>query len=269
MRQDQFVPFYLDQTRVGWIRLDFMDPLSEYPDVFVMQDDSVTLHADLDDLQARTQAIYAVVEDLHNRGVIGPIYNEIYPVTSTHMAAPEFLIDRSVASYFVSRTFGQHRNGYVLEGGEMKMWIARRARDRNYEAGKLDQIVAGGFPYSVSAQDNMRKECKEEAGMPAELADLAIATGAISCRYETPKGVKPETLYCYDLELPADFQPVCTDGEVEEFLLLPLAEVADLVRDTDEFKLNCNLVVVDFLIRHGYLSAEDQDYDLLVSGLHQ
>lgn len=269
MRHDQFVPFYLQQARIGWIRHDFMDHLSDYPDVFVMQDDAVTLHADLDDMQARTQAIYAVVEDLHNKGVIGPIYNEIYPVTTTHMGDPEFLIDRSVASYFGTRTFGQHLNGYVVEAGEKKMWIARRAQDRNYEPGKLDQIVAGGFPYGVSAKENMRKECKEEAGMPPELADQAIATGAIGCRYETPKGVKPETLYCYDIELPLDFQPVCTDGEVDGFLLLPVAEIAEIVRNTDDFKLNCNLVVIDFLIRHGYLGAEDQDYDLLVSGLHQ
>jgi hypothetical protein len=69
--------------------------------------------------------------------------------------------------------------------------------------------------------------------------------------------------------LPADFQPECTDGEVEEFMLLPVEEVAEITRDTDDFKLNCNLVVIDFLIRHGYLTAEDMDYDLLVSGLHQ
>ena len=149
------------------------------------------------------------------------------------------------------------------------MWVGRRAMDRGYEPGKLDQLVAGGFPHGVTARENMHKECMEEAGMPAGLADRAVAVGAITCRYENPRGVKPETLYCYDLELPPDFQPENTDGEVDEFMLMPLQEVAHRVRDTDEFKLNCNLVVIDFLVRHGYLTPEDDDYDLIVAGLHQ
>ena len=269
MRQTQFLPFYTGNVRVGWLRNDFVEQLQAYADVFKFDADAVHLHPELDEFQARTQAISAVVEDLHNRSLIGPLLGEIYPVTASHMASPEFLIDRTVASYFGSRTFGQHLNGFVGQGDSMKMWLGQRAQHRGYEPGKLDQLVAGGFPYGVTALDNLRKECEEEAGMPATLADRAIATGAVTCCYENARGVKPETLYCYDLQLPQDYQPVCTDGEVEKFLLVPIKEVAELVRDTDEFKLNCNLVVIDFLIRHGYLTAEDDDYDLLVKGLHQ
>lgn len=50
------------------------------------------------------------------------------------------------------------------------------------------------------------------------------------------------------------------DGEVEEFMLLPVEKVADLVNDTTDFKDNCNLVVIDFLIRHGYLTPECPEY---------
>ena len=50
---------------------------------------------------------------------------------------------------------------------------------------------------------------------------------------------------------------------------LPLAEVAALVHDTDEFKLNCNLVVIDFLIRHGWLDPQAPEYLNLVMGLRQ
>jgi hypothetical protein len=74
-------------------------------------------------------------------------------------------------------------------------------------------------------------------------------------------------MYCYDLELPEDFVPRCTDGEVDAFYRLPVAEVARLVRDTDEFKLNCNLVIIDFLVRHGVLSQDDPDYLPILHGL--
>lgn len=36
---------------------------------------------------------------------------------------------------------------------------------------------------------------------------------------------------------------------------LPISEVARLVRETTDFKTNCNLVIIDFLIRHGYAAV--------------
>lgn len=268
MRRERFLPFYDGGHRVGWILHEFAEKLSAYPEVF-RHEDRFSLRADLSSFDAKTEAIAAVVEDLHNRGDIGPLYGEIYPVTATHMDAPGFLIDRAVCSYFGIRTFGQHLNGYVGRGEDMKMWIGKRASDRGYEPGKLDQLVAGGFPYGISAMDNLRKECMEEAGIEQQIADRAIATGANTCCYENAKGVKPETIYLYDLELSEEFVPENTDGEVEAFMLMPIREVAERVRDTQDFKLNCNLVVIDFLIRHGFLTSDDEDYDLLVSGLHQ
>ena len=103
--------------------------------------------------------------------------------------------------------------------------------------------------------------------MPLELAEQAIATGAVTYCRDSEHGLKPDLMFCYDLELPADFVPRCTDGEVESFQCLPVAEVARLVRDTDAFKLNCNLVIIDFLIRHGLLPQEDPDYLPILQGL--
>ena len=39
------------------------------------------------------------------------------------------------------------------------------------------------------------------------------------------------------------------DGEVDEFMLRDIEEVAELVRDTTQFKPNCALVIIDFLVR--------------------
>ena len=91
--------------------------------------------------------------------------------------------------------------------------------------------------------------------------------GALSYNRVAQRGFRPDVLYCYDIELPGDFAPQNTDGEVEEFLLLPIEQVADIVRDTDDFKLNCNLVIIDFLIRHGLIVPEDPDYLELATGL--
>ena len=74
-------------------------------------------------------------------------------------------------------------------------------------------------------------------------------------------------MYCYDLELPADFRPVNTDGEVAGFELQPIEEVMARVRDTEDFKINCNLVIIDFLIRHGLIGPDEPDYLDLIQGL--
>ena len=46
-------------------------------------------------------------------------------------------------------------------------------------------------------------------------------------------------------------------------------QVADLVRDTKRFKFNCNLVVIDFLVRHGAVDVEAPSYAALVAGLRR
>ena len=60
------------------------------------------------------------------------------------------------------------------------------------------------------------------------------------------------------------------EGEVDEFMLWPGEQVMGKVRDTFEFKFNCNLVIIDFLIRHGVLDPDNEpDYAALCRGLHK
>ena len=66
--------------------------------------------------------------------------------------------------------------------------------------------------------------------------------------------------------------PEPQDGEVQEFFRLPLARVAEVVAGGaggggDAFKDNCNLVIVDFLVRHGALAPDTPGYLDVVRGL--
>ena len=63
--------------------------------------------------------------------------------------------------------------------------------------------------------------------------------------------------------------PHNTDGEIESFHLMPIDEVARIVAETQDFKFNCNLVVIDFLVRHGILDPSQPDYLAIVRGLHR
>ena len=64
--------------------------------------------------------------------------------------------------------------------------------------------------------------------------------------------------------------PVGNDGEVERFELMPIAHVIEILRETDDFKFNVNLVLIDFLARHGLLDPDKEpDYAAVIKGLRQ
>lgn len=48
---------------------------------------------------------------------------------------------------------------------------------------------------------------------------------------------------------------------------LPLDQVARIMAETEDYKDNCNLVILDFLLRHGYLTPDMPGYLALLAGL--
>jgi hypothetical protein len=80
--------------------------------------------------------------------------------------------------------------------------------------------------------------------------------------------VRDDALFIYDLELPSDFAPRNTDGEIAEFALIEAAEVLERVRTTNAFKFNVNLALIDFGLRHGLIGPDDPEYLELLAGLH-
>ncbi len=260
------VPWKLDGRRVGQVRKAYVDFLTG-TGIFVQKEGCLTLHEEIKGFEARTKALEAVAKAALEAGITNRFMNEPYAVRERPFDEPLALADRSISSLLGLISFGQHLNGIVRTKEGLKMWIGKRSRTKGFYAGKLDHLVAGGLPYGVDLRENLRKECYEEAGIVSEVADRAVCVGLVSYRYDYRLGSNEDILYCYDLELPEDFVPHCTDGEVEAFYLMEIEEVARIVRDRDDFKLNCNLVIIDFLVRHGYLEAGEEGYFEVVSGL--
>lgn len=73
------------------------------------------------------------------------------------------------------------------------------------------------------------------------------------------------------MRLPDDFVPTVNDGEVEEFYRMPMEQVLQIVSKTDgdTYKDNCNLVVLDFMMRHGYITPEVPGYLDILSGVRR
>ncbi len=260
-------PLVIDGRTLGRVSHGVAQRLAGFPDVFVVRDDSVALAPGLDDFDARSAAVAEVLGEMKARGEIPHWRGEDYPVAERWDEAPAFKIERAASALLGTRRFGVSMNGLVRDAGGLKMWVATRAATKQTEPGKLDHLVAGGQPFGLGVRENLVKEAWEEAGIPADLAARAIPVGAISFRCERPDGLLDEVTFCYDLELPADFAPANTDGEVESFTLWPIEEVLARVYDTEDFGFDVPLVIIDFAIRHGLIAPDDPDYQEIWQGL--
>lgn len=148
------------------------------------------------------------------------------------------------------------------------MWLARRSPSKQTWPSKLDQLVAGGIVCGEQIQEALIRECAEEASISEELAKTACPAGSVSYFFEDERGLFPEIQFVYDLKLPETFQPINSDGEVAEFYCWPIDKVKDEIA-TDDFKPNCGLVVLDFLIRNGFVSPDNEPHYVdFVCGLH-
>lgn len=187
-------------------------------------------------------------------------------------------IARGGSALFGVQTIGVHITGFCRdEAGEMKLWIPRRSATKQTYPGMLDNTVGGGTTAEEDPFECMVREAKEEASLPEQwMRANAKAVGTISyvlVRDSKAGGeiglLQPSTQHLYDVELPADIVPKPSDGEVEAFYLL---SVADAMRSLKEgqFKPNSALTLIDFLIRNGYITASNEpDYLQLVSRIHR
>jgi 8-oxo-dGTP pyrophosphatase MutT (NUDIX family) len=265
-RAQEFRRFLVQGQAVGWVLPEFADRLARYPKVFEVTQDAVRLVDRYASFADRTRAVAEVLRDLVRTGFLRRLRAEDYPVGTGWGSEPLLTVDRAVVPLFGIEAYGIHVNGIVRSADGLKMWIGRRARNKATAPGKLDHLVAGGHPYAISLEDNLVKEAKEEANIPARLAARAVPVGAVSYRLRNDEGLRNDLLFVYDLEVPDDFTPENTDGEVETFMLWPVERVIETLDRSDDFKFNVALVLVDFLIRRGLVGPDHPDYDGLVHG---
>lgn len=248
----RFIPFLVADKKVGAMRRDYA-PLLSSLEGFSLDQGALRLTPGTGTARTRTIARAA---DLLSRHHNVPLVGEIYPVIEEWGEKPLAEIDRAAIPWFGTRGFGVHVNGFVRKPDGLHLWIARRAASRKIDPGKLDNMIGGGLPIGLTPEENLAKEAWEEAGLPSEIARAALPHGSLRYRRDMMKGVRNDSLFIYDLEMPDGLIPKNTDGEVESFTLLPAAKVAEIVAATDDFKFNCNLVMIDFFLRRNVIAPD-------------
>jgi len=187
-----------------------------------------------------------------------------------------FEMERSACALFGVVTYGVHMTVYQEGfGGSMWIWVPTRARTKQTWPGYLDNTVAGGVPSGMGVFEAVVKESMEEASIKEDIVRRhAKAVGSVSYFFRTSKGwLQPEIEYVYDLRIPqgvdpAPFQPKPLDGEVESFELLSPDQVIHKM-GAGLFKANCALVLIDFFIRHGRITPDNEpDFMNIITRLH-
>jgi len=260
-------PFTIDDTALGHVAHDFARRLADFPQIFDVSGHAVGLVPTLTGFTERTAAVAEVLNRLREAGDIPGWRDEAYPVLRRWGEAPLLIMERAAVPLFGLRAYGVHLNGFVRGPVGVSLWVARRSQNKATAPGKLDHLAAGGQPHGLGVRENLIKECAEEAGMVPALAAQAISVGLLAYRCAREEGLRDDVLFCFDLDVPADFVPENTDGEVESFALWPMSRVMEAIRDSDEFKFNVSLVILDFAVRHGILGPDDTDYEQIIAGL--
>ena len=265
-RAADFRPLLLGAVRIGWVRHDNAAVLRRFPAIFAVADDAVTLTAS-GGFEALSDAVDRVIEALVDEGRIEKWRHEDFAVVPRWGEKPLFKLDRGAVGFFGIRSYGVHLNGVRRDADALRLWIGRRAGDKKVAPNKLDNMVAGGIGHGHGLVETLIKEAAEEAALPEALAARAMPVGALTYRMANAAGMREDVLFVFDLDIPADFTPRNTDGEIAAFHLMPARDVVERVRASDEFKFNVNLVIIDFALRYGLITPEEPDYLDVVTGL--
>jgi 8-oxo-dGTP pyrophosphatase MutT (NUDIX family) len=231
------------------------------------------------DAASRTDAVQTTFLALRTTGhfkVLDKWRNELFPVYGRKKELL-FSVERAASPLLGVVTYGIHMTAFVRAEEGLKIWVPRRAKSKQTYGGMLDNAVAGGIASGESPFESLVRECAEEASLEEELVRSRVKTcGCVTyffIRDERAGGetrlLQPECEYVYDLELPEDVVPKPGDNEVEEFYLWTVDEVKTAMAK-GEFKPNCAMVMLDFFVRHGILTAENEkDYIEIVARMHR
>src|SRR3546814_6765868 len=102
--------FRVGDAAVGWVRPDIARRLRDFPDTFVVADESVRLHPRLGDFDSRSRAVEAVLLRLRDDGLVPGWRDEAYPVGTDFHLPPLLMMERAAVAGFGVRRSEEHKS---------------------------------------------------------------------------------------------------------------------------------------------------------------
>jgi 8-oxo-dGTP pyrophosphatase MutT (NUDIX family) len=238
---------------------------------FRVDHDARTVHLivphEKDPSTAYTAALSKLVQkaiDEDTFSVIHGQHSEPYSILGANFPVS---VERYASNLLGIISRGAHLTVYTSTPEGMKIWVPRRSAKLFTYPDCLDTTVAGGVAAGEGPFECIVREAEEEASLSEEqVRKGTIATGCLSyvglndSRGGGEKGlICPTIIYVYDLEVGVDVACCQNDDEVKEFYLMDVDEVkAALFRG--EFKTNSAVIMIDFFMRHGIITAENEKH---------
>lgn len=238
-------PFFIADQQFGWLEQLTLTELLNFSTEWQFTHKHIELNT-----PSPSTALQAAALHLQQRGLIQGWRNENYGVfpegieVHDNFAHPLCALERASFRRFGLISRAVHINAYYPDGS---ISLGLRSPSKSIDPNKLDNIAAGGIPIGESAYQCAIRELFEEAGVQAELAQQIQFTERMHIRRNESDGTHNEILYCFDLALPADFEPKNQDGEVAKFYRL---KPADVVQQLEQMTWDAGKVTASFLLRH-------------------
>ncbi|KAK3390871.1 NUDIX hydrolase domain-like protein [Podospora didyma] len=199
--------------------------------------------------------------------------DELWPVYGRHSELL-FSMERAAMGLFGTTRYGVHMTAFIRRRDasskyDFRIWVPKRSPSKSTYPGMLDNTVAGGLMTNEDPFECVIREADEEASLPEQvMRERARDVGIVTYIFITdersggePGYIYPECQWIYDLELPSDGSvvPAPKDGEVESFSLRTVEEIQEQLAQ-GLWKPNCAVVMLDFLLRHGIYTSENEPY---------
>lgn len=265
---EEYADFVVENKKVGAIHQKNLPLFQAHPNIFWLDNKQVILNPKFKTLEARTNIVHQLVKNWHVWGRISGWCEQMHTVAVGFNQPPLLTLERSAAPIFGIACYGIHVNGFTYKNNVLHMWVAKRAKNQAIAPKKLDNLAAGSHQAFKQVTETVLQSCHQMANIPMAWALQAQAVGCLHYLLEQRQELCNDTLFIYDLFLPDNFMPLNNDGEVDAFYLWPIERVIETVAHTQLFKTNVNLVLIDFFVRHGYLTPDDENYTTIVKNLH-
>ena len=196
--------------------------------------------------EATTDALNTLAEALRDADLCGPWRNEQLAVTDPHGEVVG-TVERGAVRVLGITTCAVHLVGLAPDG---RMWVQKRSLNKPNDPGLWDTLMGGMISAADSLPQALARETWEEAGLHVHaLADVAHGGHVLFSRPSREgggAGFMVERIDWFSAVVPDGMAPDNQDGEVDEFALLPLADVRAQVAQ-GLFTLEAGLVIAGYL----------------------
>lgn len=235
------VPLWSGDALIGSVERDYLGRL--HLDVGVVQEAERSGQAGWEVKGELTQSLHAIALAMRDGGLAHAWRDEqlaIHDEQGRHLGT----VERAAVRPLGITTFAVHLVGMSPDG---RHWVQQRSLTKANDPGLWDTLVGGMVPASDSFGEALERETWEEAGLRMDQLLGLRHCGRVSTSRpsrDVQAGYVREHIDWYRCTLPEGLQPENQDGEVDQFRLMPGAEVAQRL-ERDEFTVEAALILIE------------------------